>query len=115
MVSNCRGIQLWDRYGLWNKSAGLYSSFSPPVAPQANGREWVLEVGKFSGLLNLSPCHFLCTVCDFSSCPQQAHTSLVNPVQPSMQQGTSLSVTSDYRIRDRFNLCTIARKVPLVQ
>lgn len=107
MIWNGRSIQAWDRYGIWNKSAGLYHGFSPPVVPQANGREWVLEVGKLFWSLKhfLLPLALLWALCALSPSAHSWHMFLLwAQCSHPMQLGTSLSVTSNYRMRERFNL-----------
>lgn len=80
--------------------------------------EWVLEVGKLFWCLKAFslPLSFLWALRMLSPPAHSRHTvPLWTQRSHPLQQGTSLSVTSDYRIRARFNLCTMARKVPLVQ
>lgn len=74
----------------------LYSSFSSPVDPQANGQERVLEIGKLFWFLKPFSLPF--------SCPQQAHTALGNPAQPSHAAGHVPFWASHYRSGERFNL-----------
>lgn len=89
--------------------------FSPPVVPQANGREWVLEVGKL--FWSLKPFFLLLTLlwalCVLSPSAQLAHVPPVSPVQPSHAAGHI--AFCDIQLQDEREVQSLARKVPLVQ